>query len=240
MLTSCHRGLITPFGTLKAGDYWLRQGCWSEVTAAFIFQMGSMETTHSSMQSSLLIQVAWQLKTPIFILSVIYSSPDEAKRAQAAIMAAHSKLDALSCNSRLQLSTASFHTREGCPETCTHTPQQMGPRTSPEPSEVAVVWLWRKALLWRALRGRHWSKALWIVSFLCCPNPPAVPPAHHRNTEHDNLHVEHLDPMGNRSVSSCPQDIYRDWSLGCPQSVFVQHPAQQRVGQEGGQSCALW
>lgn len=235
MLTSCCRALITPFGTLKAGDYWLRQGCWSEVTAAFIFQMGSMETTHSSVQSSLLIQVAWQLKNPIFILSVIYPSPDEAKRAQPAIMAAHPKLDALSCNSRLQLSTASFHTREGCPETCTHTPTAdravlPRPRMSPEPGEVTMVWLWRKALLWRELRGRHWSKALWIVSFLCCPNPPPVPPGHHWNTEHDNLHMKHLDPVGNRSVS-CPQDIYGDWSLGCPQSVFVQHPAQQRVGQ---------
>lgn len=80
MLTSWSRDLITPFGTLKAGSYWLRQGWWSEVTAAFIFHTGSMETTCSNIQSSLLIQVAWQFKNPVFILSVIYLSPDEAKR----------------------------------------------------------------------------------------------------------------------------------------------------------------
>lgn len=76
-----------------------------------------METTRSSMQSSLLIQVAWQLKSLVFTLSVIYPSPDEAKWPQPAIMAAQTKLDAVRCNSRLKLSTASFHASEGCPET---------------------------------------------------------------------------------------------------------------------------
>lgn len=61
-LTLCSTDLLTPFGTLEAGSYWLRQGWWNMVTAAFIFHRGSMETTNSSMQSSLLIQAAWQLK----------------------------------------------------------------------------------------------------------------------------------------------------------------------------------
>lgn len=57
-----------------------------------------METTPSSMQSSLLIQVAWQLKSPVSILSVMVPSPDEAQWAQSALTAAQTELDALSCN----------------------------------------------------------------------------------------------------------------------------------------------
>lgn len=236
MLTSCSRGLITPFGTLKAGSYWLRQRWWSGVTAAFIFHMGSMETTRSNMQSSLLIQVAWQLKSLVFILSVIYLSPDEAKWPQPAIMAAQTKLDALSCNSRLKLSTASFHANEGCPETPhTHT-QQMG-RCFPGPdwAKSPVKWKWcgsgGRPCCGESWQGRQWSKTMLMIDFLCCSNHPPVPPAHHWHTRDDNLHVDHLNPVGKRSVSFCPQDYCsQDWSLG-GLHLFVQHLAQWILGQ---------
>lgn len=48
--------------------------------------------------------------------------------------------------------------------------------------------------------GRHWSKAVWMIYFLCCFNPPPVPPSHHWNLRDDNLLVDHLNPMRKRSV----------------------------------------
>lgn len=242
-LTSRSRGLITPFGTLKAGSYWLRQGWWNEVAAAFIFHIRSMETTPSSMQSSLLIQVAWQLKSPVSILSVMVPSPDEAQWAQSALTAAQTELDALSCNTTWMLSTTSFHTK--CPENhpvygtdgavfpCLFLQAQIEPKTQ------CTVWLWRKTSLWGEPREEahkqdgvinlfsvpillHLAIETWeVITCTLVIWTPWIP-------SHDLLCLG-VPPWGNAI----------HWSLREPQTAFVQHLALCSPGQQEG-SVLLW